>query len=77
MRKLLKSFWTPDEHGERPAVLFLTAAAGFGSILSLPWIIYLLQYPTRRRVLLPAAWLPSSGSLATQAVGKRIISLVV
>lgn len=43
MRKLLKSFWTPDEHGERPAVLFLTAAAGFGSIMSLPWIIYLLQ----------------------------------
>lgn len=22
MRKLLKSFWTPDSHGERPAVLF-------------------------------------------------------
>lgn len=41
--KLLKSLWTPDEHGERPAVLFLTAAAGLGSILSLPWIIYLLQ----------------------------------
>lgn len=33
MQKLLKSFWTPDEHGERPAVLFLTAAAGFGSTL--------------------------------------------
>lgn len=43
MRKLLKSSWMPDKHGERPAVLFLTAAVGFGSILSLPWIIYLLQ----------------------------------
>ena len=43
MRKLLDWIISKDEHGERPAVLFLTAAAGFGSILSLPWIIYLLH----------------------------------
>ena len=43
MRKLLKSFWTPDEHGERPAVIYLTITSRVGSILSLPWIIYLLQ----------------------------------
>lgn len=43
MRKLLDRLTQIDKHGDSPAVLFLTAAVGFGSILSLPWIIYLLQ----------------------------------
>lgn len=43
MRNLIKNWFTPDDHGEIPAVVFLCAAFVFGSLLSMPWLFEIFR----------------------------------
>lgn len=38
MKCTLTKWFSPDDHGEIPAVVFLCAAFVFGSLFAMPWI---------------------------------------
>lgn len=43
MRNLIERWFSPDDHGEIPAVVFLCALFVFGSIFMLPWIFEIFR----------------------------------